>query len=68
MKEETKDKHIKAGKGGQEWDGGGGKLRVIPIWRVRKEERNSVETERGAAKMLKGKAGHCMKQNRGEAE
>lgn len=25
MKEEMKDKHIEAGKGGQEWDGGGGK-------------------------------------------
>lgn len=67
MKEETKDKRIKVGKGGQEWDGGGEKLRVIPIWRVRKEERNSVETETEAAKM-RGKAGHCMKQNRAEEE
>lgn len=63
MKEETKDGCIKAGKGGQECGGGRGKLRVISIWRVRKEERNSEETEREAAK-----TGHCMKQNRAEAE
>lgn len=49
MKEETKDRDIKARKGGQECDGGG----VISIWRVKKEERNREETEREAANMEK---------------
>lgn len=44
MKEETKDTCIKAGKGGQELDGGwdrrgGEKLRVIPTWRVKEGEK-----------------------------
>lgn len=59
---------VKAEKGGQEWDGGGGKLRVISIWRVKKEETNSEEIEREAANMEERKAGYCVECNRAEAE
>ena len=63
MKEQTKDTHIKAGKGGQVWDGGGGNSN--PTWRVRMEE-----TEREAAKNRGGKSrvlcGTEQRQNRTE--
>lgn len=55
----------KSGKGGQVGGGrGGGKPRVIFIWRVKKEEKNSNEAQREAANMEKGKAGQYMKPNR----
>ena len=55
------------GKGGQEWDGGGGKLRVISIWRIRNVKKNSEHTEREVRETEEGEASHCRKQKRTEA-
>lgn len=50
MEEERKGRDIKAGKGGQDLEGGGGKRSMIATWKVQEEEPHGVHTEGKAAK------------------